>query len=296
MAQFIIRKTAQVLLMALTVSPGCKKKSSNIIMPSFVATPVSTGIVPGLVDEASGIADSKANPGNLWVEQDSGNPNDLILLSYNGTVVKKINIKPSVNRDWEDIAIANGPVAGSNYIYLADIGDNNSAYPNYTIYRFTEPLASVDTVFNVESIRFQYPDGSHDAEAIVIDNATKDIYVITKRDNPSRLYKIAYPQNTLAINMAALIGSLSFSGVVGAALSASGNELLVKTYTSIFYWNRSRNESIGSVIMTSPVALSYQLEPQGEAICFKNDNTGFYTLSERPAVVTSVSLNFYKRN
>ena len=53
--------------------------------------------------------------------------------------LKKIIIKPAVNRDWEDIALGNGPVAGTNYIYLADIGDNSIDSSQYYIYRFAEP-------------------------------------------------------------------------------------------------------------------------------------------------------------
>ena len=142
---------------------------------------------------------------------------------------------------------------------------------------------------------FQYPDGPHDAEAIVVDNNTKDIYIITKQDNPSRVYKLAYPQSTSAINTATLSGSLSFSGVTSAAVSPNGNEILVKTYTAIWQWKRNTSQTIEQSLAGTPVAITYQFEPQGEAICFKNDNTGFFTLSEKPSIIAAVNLNFYKR-
>jgi hypothetical protein len=43
----------------------------------FENTPVSYPVSPGKIDEASGIAVSKLNPGKIWVEQDSGNPPEL---------------------------------------------------------------------------------------------------------------------------------------------------------------------------------------------------------------------------
>jgi hypothetical protein len=272
---------------------ACQKDNSAATPAAiFDSIPVIKPLVPGIIDEASGIADSKANPGYIWTEQDSGNPNDIFLLSYNATVLKKINIKNTANRDWEDMIIANGPVAGINYIYLADIGDNAQTATDYYIYRFPEPLAVVDTT---EKITFKYPDGSHDAEAILVDNNTKDIFIITKPDTQSKIYKLSYPQSTSSINMAAYVGNLSIGGVVSAAASSDGNEIIIKNYTALYYWKRNAGQSIEQLLLTAPIKLGYQLEPQGEAICFKNDNTGFFTLSEKPFFAASVSLNFYKR-
>ncbi len=285
-----------LLLIVLFLCFDCKKENRNIDpVVKFSDLPVSKNIVPGVIDEASGIADSKINPGYLWVEQDGGNPNEITLLSYAGTVLKNIYIRSATNRDWEDLAVASGPLADKSYIYLADIGDNNQAFSDYVIYRFAEPSATADTVPDYDEIRFRYPDGSHDAEAILVNNRSKDIFIITKRDSVSRVYKLAYPQNTTAANVATYVTSLPFNGVVSAASSVINDEILVKTYTSLYYWKKSTNESFEQVLIKNPIHLSYQLEPQGEAVCFKNDNKGFYTLSERPTPVAFVNLNYYER-
>ena len=186
-------------------------------------------------------------------------------------------------------------VAGRSYIFIADIGDNRARSRQYFIYRFEEPTASTDTVYAIEKISFRYPDGSHDAEAMLIDNITKDIYLITKRDTLSKIYKLPYPQSTSSVNTATYVGSLGFNGVVSASCSADGLEIIVKTYFSISYWKRNRAEAISDVLKKKPLLLSYMLEPQGEAACFKNDKSGFYTLSEKPFFSGSVDLNFYKR-
>lgn len=281
------------LLLVFTLAACHKKEISPNTLP-FEATPFSKQITPGLIDEASGIADSKANPGYIWVEQDSGNPNDIALISDSGHVLKSINIRSAINRDWEDICLAGGPAAGTNYLYIGDIGDNNQVYTQYTIYRLPEPSQSVDTVSTFDSISFKYPDGSHDAEALVVDNVSKNIYVITKRDASSRIYKLNYPQSTNSLNTAVFCSALDFNGVTSTAISPSG-EIVVKTYTTIYYWKNASNQNIEDVLKTPPVKLDYQFEPQGEGICFRNDNSGFYTLSERPSVIAYVNLNFYKR-
>ncbi len=287
----------QKLFLLLLLMASCQKAVNDTTMTEagFEPVPSFKALIPGILDEASGIADSKKNPGYIWVEQDSGNPNDIGLLSHDGVVLKKINIKPALNRDWEGLVLANGPVAGINYIYLADIGDNNLTSAEYYVYRFEEPGAAIDTVLACDKISFRYPDGAHDAEAILVDNETKDIYIITKQDAKSLLYKLPYPQSINSMNTANLSGSLSFNGVTSAALSPDGNELLIRTYTNIYHWKKRKKQNLEQLLTTTPVSLTYQFEPQGEAICFKNDNAGFYTLSERPSIISSVNLNYYKR-
>lgn len=293
--RIIMRSAFFITVVGLLFADCQKEINSNETSLPFEITPDTININPGIIDEASGIADSKKNPGYLWVEQDSGNPPELYLLSYNGNVFKKIYIKGATNRDWEDLTIGSGPAPGTNYIYVAETGDNTSSYPGYSIYRMPEPSATEDTVYTWDEIPFQYPDGSHDVEAIFTDNDTKDIYLITKRDSLSKIFRLPYPQSTSSTNMAIAEGTMKISGVCSAAISPNGGEILVKNYTSVYYWKRGNGESITDALKRIPVTLGYVLEPQGEALCFKNDNSGFYTLSEKPFFANFVSLNFYKR-
>lgn len=276
----------------------CRKKDAvteQVAVSPFEATPIKTSILPGLMDEASGIADCKSMPGNIWVHQDRGNQAQLILLSHSGTIRKRIFISGAHNRDWEDMARASGPVDGRSYIYIAESGDNSSIETTYSIFRFEEPSAATDTVKSFERIVFKYPDGSHDAEAMFVDNTTKDIFIITKRDAVSRLYKLAYPQQTTGTSTAVLAGVFTFSGATGAAASDDGKEILIKTYTSIYYWKKQSSETIETLLAKKPLVLDYETEPQGEALCFTSEGSGFFTLSERPSFISAVSLNLYKR-
>jgi hypothetical protein len=242
--------------------------------------------VSSVIKEASGIADSKAVPQTLWVEEDSGNPPQLYSLNYDGSVRKKVYIKGATNHDWEDMALSD------DSIYIAETGDNNLVRLEYAIYKFPEPTADVDTVYGFEKVRFQYPDGSHNAEAILVDPVTKDILIITKSDSPARIYKIAYPySNTL--NTAIQVGQLTYDVVTGAALSPDGKEIIVRTYSTLYHYNCD-GRSILAALQTAPTSLPYTMEPQGEAVGFTANNSGFFTLSER-GFSSSVNLYFYKR-
>jgi hypothetical protein len=249
------------------------------------------------IPEASGIADSKTFSDHLWVIEDSGNPPKLFLLKYEGSVSDSFLIDGATNRDWEDVAVGPGPDNDLSYLYVGDIGDNSSQYPTCTIYRMPEPKSLADDkITDFDRIEFAYPDGPHDAEAFMVDDATKDIYVITKRDAVSKIYKIPYPQDTDNINQAVFVSDLAYSGVVSSTLSASGTEVMVKTYTELFYYSRTAKEGLAITLGKAPTdTLAYQLEPQGEAVSFANDNSGFFTLSEKGLSESMPNLMFYRR-
>lgn len=271
---------------------ACVKEVKPVVpattKPLFDSLPVIVPVTP-LIREASGIADSKKNPGYVWVEEDSGNPPQLTLLKHNGNVQKTVYLKGATNRDWEDIVLS-----GSN-LYVGEIGDNNATYAAYAFYVFPEPDVSTDTVSSFQKVSFRYPDGSHDAEAFLVDPSTGDIYIITKRDNPSRIYKLAAPLSTTSINIAQAMGSLTYNGVVSATLSSDAKEMIIKTYFGLNYYTKTGSDKIEDALQKAPKAIPYQVEQQGEAVCFAVANTGYFTLSESLSG-SPVQLYFYKRN
>jgi hypothetical protein len=255
--------------------------------------PTITALEPQSIDETSGIADSKINRDFLWVQEDSGNPPQLFLVNHDGKVKKTVFLKGIANRDWEDMTLAGGPDPSLDYLYVADIGDNGLVHTDYTIYRFPEPSLTVDTVRNIDKIKFIYPDGAHDAEAFIVDAQYGEIYIITKRDTASRIYKIKNRNETSA-QTADYVTSLKFNGVVSAALSPDRTAMLVKTYADLYHFSVDPGKSLAETFNSKPTSVTYQVEPQGEAIAFNVDNTGFYTLSEK-GFASTVRLFFYRK-
>lgn len=263
------------------------KPSPAKAVPGFASVPFKVEVNP-MVAEASGIADSKINPGYLWVEEDSGNPPELSLVNHTGSLYKKVFIKGATNRDWEDIALSNGK------LYIAETGDNSQTYTDYAFYIFQEPDKTIDTVSSFQKISFRYPDGSHDAEAFLVDPPSGNIYIITKRDSTSRMYKLSAPFSS-GTQTAKFIGQLKFNGVTSACISPDGREVILKTYISLLHYNLNNGESIESILKKDPVNIPYSIEPQGEAVSFASDNSGYFTLSEK-GFSSNQYLYFYKRN
>ncbi len=286
----------RILCFLLFLLAGCQKSNTQTPNPAdqFEQKPLVAALSNGSITEASGIADSKLNKGYCWVLEDSGNPPQLYLLRHDGLVADSVMVDGAVNRDWEDMARSDSRDDGKSYLYIGDIGDNNAQYPECVIYRLAEPVAGAGTVTGVESIRYRYPDGPRDAEALLIDHQTQDIYIVTKRDSLSRVYRLPYPQSTDSTIEATYLFELPYNGVVAAATSPDGREIILKTYTTLYYYAGEVPESPADLLRKQPVQLGYQIEAQGEAVSFGLDNNGFFTLSEEVLGIRP-TLNFYRR-
>jgi hypothetical protein len=252
------------------------------------------------IKEASGIAASRQNPGVLWTHNDSGGKNRVFALNAKGKHLGVYFIADATARDWEDIAIGPGPVEGRQYLYIGDIGDNGKEYEYKHIYRVPEPKvdssqAPVDTVlFGAETIAVFYPRANYDAEALMVDPLSKDIYILTKGDTSSHVFRAAYPQSTKRGTRLEQVATLPLGWVVGGDISPSGDEILVKTYPAIYYWHRLPEQNLWQAFDKAPTQLPYIWEPQGEAVGWKPDGMGYYTISEEFGRIPA-HLYFYPR-
>ena len=94
------------------------------------------------------------------------------------------------------MAAGPGPQPGKSYLYIGDIGDNSEARSEIVVYRIPEPVvvpadatttkAKPHLTDPPEVFRLRYPDGKHDAEALLVHPQTGHLYVVTKVlfDNP----------------------------------------------------------------------------------------------------------------
>lgn len=248
--------------------------------------------------EVSGLASSINNPGLLWTLNDSGNGPDVFLIDKDLHIKTTYTLQGIKNRDWEDIAVGPGPDSTKSYIYVAEIGDNSASHKLKYIYRFEEP--AVDSINNkisisdFDTITFKLPDSKKDTETLMVDPATRDLYIVSKREEPVYLYQIKYPYSTKDTITAQQLFSLPFTQIVAGAFSSDGNEILMKNYNHIYYWENSLKKPFTEVLKDAPEEIPYEIEPQGEAITWARDNTGFYTLSEKNKGKKSF-LYFYQR-
>lgn len=255
--------------------------SCNDKNKSAPGTPLGT--VDDRLAEASGLVSSVVNPGFLWTINDSGNPAEVFLIDQQAKIRMVCTLLNCRNRDWEDIAIGGGPDAQKKYIYVADIGDNWAQYDLKFIYRFEEPTLGEQknmTITKFDTLILKMPDGKSDAETILIDPFTNNLFLFSKSDDLVSIYEAPYPfsKDTLLLRK---LKTIPFKKIVAGSISQDGTEILLKDYEKVYYWKRSASESLSDVFTRKPMELPYEREPQGEAIAWSLSGGEFYTLSER---------------
>ena len=90
--------------------------------------------------------------------------------------------------DWEDIAAGPDP-DGRPLLYVGDIGDNAPGGPTIDVYRVAEPQVGDTATAPAERLQLRYPDGAHDAEALLVDPLRGDLVIVTKVLGAARAYR-----------------------------------------------------------------------------------------------------------
>jgi hypothetical protein len=113
------------LFAILVLFGGCSQNTSSsnlqsdstVVSRAFsVGEPVGTLKIEEL-NEASGLANSRANPDYLWSHNDSGGAPALYLLSFEGEQIARYFLTGVSNYDWEDLAVGPGPLDDRTYLY-----------------------------------------------------------------------------------------------------------------------------------------------------------------------------------
>ena len=193
--------------------------------------------------------------------------------------------------DPEDLAVAT-----DGTVWVADTGDNDAI-------RATVALIAVRPDGSTSIYRLTYPDGPHDAEALLMaPDGTP--YLVTKEVlGASGVYRPAseiVDGGTVAmVNVAAV--NMTFTGtaggpvgqagqvlVTGGAVARDGSALALRTYTDAYVWPLVGSDVVAALAGT-PVRIPLPDSPQGEAISFAADDQNLVVASEGlPSDVTVV--------
>lgn len=249
------------------------------------------------VNESSGIVASRTTPGLYWTHNDSGDGPYIYALDEHGARRGTWRVKGASARDWEDIAAGPGPQPGVSYVYIGDIGDNREVRADIVVYRVKEPtIKPADSfstkqkplaTFDVEAIHLRYPDGAHDAEALLVHPKSGDLYIVTKVSFANAVvYKAAAPLNTTGPTTLERITELKvpslFGGLItGGDISPDGTRVAlcdyVDGYEMVLADARASFDQVWQQPLT-PVDLGKR--KQGEAIAYRLDGRALLATSE----------------
>ena len=252
----------------------------------YTKEPVVTTFAHQTERELSGVTASRINPDVLYMHGDSKN-SAILITNTAGADLGRIVLEGQSTLDPEDIAVGPGPEEGKSYIYFADIGDNDKVRRNIAVYRFEEPLITDDAdekleirVKDATKLLMNYPVSPYNAETLLVDPLTKDLYILTKETYQAKVFRAAYPQDENTV-LEELLHMRSFDLFTAGDISVNGTEILLRNKSQFWYWKRSPEQSIVEAFMEAPLQVPYALnERQGEGIGFAADGTGFFTNSE----------------
>ena len=270
----------------MLLAAGLPIAAAEAAAPSF-----RNGVAAGTnstaaIAESSGLAASRMNPHVLWTHNDSGDSARLFAIHTSGRLLGTFNLTGASATDWEDIAIGADPGNGAHYLYAGDIGDNNAARTSIAVYRVREPAVSAtqspvtSNLTDIVVLRFTYPDGARDAETLLADDQTGDLYIISKRETRSRIYRAPFPQNPSATTVLEYQGELAMGWTTGGDIAPSGRQILIRTYANVFYFGRTAQQTVAQSLTGAYTTVPCAVEPQGEAVCWQGREHGYYTLSE----------------
>jgi len=291
-----------VVLMAILASGSAGVRGACPPCVNFQSGVVAGTVSFGALTEASGIAASARNLGVLWTHND-GSAGRIWALSTNGARLATYDVNNV--EDLEDIAVGPGPAAGVSYLYIGDIGGNdgtNVVRAQVEVVRIPEPAVDLAWAIDPRTPNFSgrdnftlaYPDGSYDAETLLVDPLTSDVWVVTKETGVARFYRAnlnAVPDNGTVVME--FVRSVAFHEAAAGDISADGTQIVLRRENAASLWLRCDGEPLNNALARASQSIPVigaPTEPNGEGLGFLRDGTGYVTISEG----TNAAIYFFR--
>ena len=222
------------------------------------------------IDEASGMAASRLHPGVVFIVEDSRNGPYVYAVGGDGRTLATFTLEGAKNVDWEAMA-PSVDAEGRPTLLIGDIGDNDGKRDSVRVYEFLEPSVLEDGALRWRKWDLRYPDGAHNAEGLMVDPSTLQVFVVTKQALGAGTYAVpvgAEPGGTYELSRVG--GAPMF--VTDAAISPDGEPTVLRTYAT-------------AVVVDGPggpEVARYRLPvmPQGETLAFTADGTALLVGTE----------------
>jgi hypothetical protein len=293
------------ILRRIRVVGSCLALVTSVFAEPPFAGPTEVGrLAAPPRNETSGLAASCRTADLLWTHDDSGGEPVLYAVGTDGKLRGSVRISRVKNVDWEDIA--SGQLDDRPCLVIADVGDNSGNRTNAALHIIEEPpteklYTSADIVAPpIATLRLSYEDAPRDCEAVALDAKERAIYLLTKRDDVPRLYRVALPLPLANADVRArFVGFVPRlpqpSGIqkmikgpmgkhrgwpTGMDFTADGTAAVVLTYGDLSWFPRRAGETWADALARDPVVLPPHVLPQAEAVCFSRDGAHIFVASE----------------
>ena len=232
-------------------------------------------------------------------------------------------VKNAANEDWEDIA-AYKDRGGDCFLYIGDIGNNARTRGDFVIYRVrepeipangeeskagaedthdlavlrrgrrlnstaeTEPRTKIFETDTAEAIKFDYPDMRHDAETLMVNPQTADIYIVSKRlSGAAAVYKLAANEITNKINRLEKISDIVVPAlpngfITGGDIAPDGRRVVLCDYFAAYeFILPAKSKNFDDIWKVAPQKIELGERAQGEAVGYSADGNSIFATSEK---------------
>jgi hypothetical protein len=240
------------------------------------------------MDELSGLARGRRDPSILFANEDSGSGPVLTALRTGGTVLGHLTVTGAAAVDWEDIAAGPGP-DGAPALFVGDIGDNDAVRDSVQVYRVPEPALGAGAGATAPAARLdlRYPDGAHDAEALLLDPLRHELVLVIKRLGGGRAYTapaaVAEGPGGAAVTTLRRGPAVDLGWVTAGDVSGDGRIVALRTYTRLAIWQRHGQEPLTRTLARRPTCTApadLDAEGQGEALALDRSGATAITAPE----------------
>ncbi len=207
------------------------------------------------ITESSGLAVSARHPGVLWTHNDGGSSAQVVAVDRRGESVARVTLAGVDPYDPESLA-PGVDGKGRPVLFLGDIGDNERTRGNVSVFRFREPARLADSTVDAQWYRFTYPDGPHDAEALLVGPDGR-IMIATKGLADAGLYRAPERLVTADRGSNALVRVADVPVLVTDGAYLPDGRFVLRTYTSVYVYDRPGHEVARAELPT---------QPQGESV------------------------------
>lgn len=216
------------------------------MLATLIALQTITRLSGNEVTEASGLVASSTQRDVLWVNNDSGDGAYLYAFDTQGRQKATVAVRGAFALDWEDLAYGPFPSKRGKWLYAGDIGDNLKFRNEITVYAIPEPKVRPSNketpIVSEPAVKLpaKYPDGRHNAEALLCDPRDGRLTIVTKEPNGvSGVYRFpARPQPDVVSTLEKLgefrVPSGGSTLVTGGSFRPDGSGVALVTYTHLF--------------------------------------------------------------
>jgi hypothetical protein len=277
----------------------------SFLLPTAVAARAAADPVPACTvnDDRMGELSGLVVTGNGYIAIDDSNYDPSAIKVFYLTKACKLSRTvsyPTTARDPEDLALA-----PDGTLWVADTGDNfNASVRRTTIALWKLAPGSKKPVIH----RLTYPDGPHDAEALLISGDGTPVIVTKEIGGEAKVYVPSGPLVPNASEGVPLVSAGSVDlpdsstpnflegigrrAVTGGAVSPDGRHAVLRTYADAWEYDVEDGDVVKALTEGVPRQTPLPNEPQGEAVAYTTDGSALVTASDQPFGTPSTLLRY----